>query len=463
MTVKVARISQLILTNQENIEEYIKLLEIVMISKKILARAEYTFLGASALGTVIAATTGQIAYATSPLICSLFFNVVNRNKLAQQTSHNVSHQITQVENKLSESSRYLKEQIKYLESTSDTKDNSDDIRQKERQHFIQLKQQIDTLENNYIRLNNNNNSDAKNTAIAIYEEKLNTINQQVNLIQKSINRSVERPELEQKLANFYQAVAKQLNDSLTRIDNLVNHEYLEQRINISTEQITTQVYESLEKQIENFNLIIKDNRPQYQLVYDREGSRDVLLKALREAKQRIILVCPWITCYGASNEIIDLCEEFLERGGRLDIGWGHLSDTSFNEHRPMSEEDFLREVRDKKDANFWYEQILNEFKQLEKKYKSQINLKLLGTHEKFLVCDRSFSMIGSHNFLTSNCLSSERELGLRTNDKNIIEDLIDRFENAPSLDNSESLNHQKATPENPVRRIDRPILKTQSH
>jgi hypothetical protein len=43
-------------------------------------------------------------------------------------------------------------------------------------------------------------------------------------------------------------------------------------------------------------------------------------------------------------------------------------------------------------------------------------------------------MIGSHNFLTSNCHSTEREIGLKTNDKNIIEDLIRRFETAPSLD-----------------------------
>ena len=42
-------------------------------------------------------------------------------------------------------------------------------------------------------------------------------------------------------------------------------------------------------------------------------------------------------------------------------------------------------------------------------------------------------MIGSHNFLTSNCHSDERELGIRINDKNIIEELIDRLENGKSL------------------------------
>ncbi len=51
-----------------------------MISKKILTGAEYISLGLSALGTIVAATTGQIAFATSPLIFSLFLNVVNRQE-----------------------------------------------------------------------------------------------------------------------------------------------------------------------------------------------------------------------------------------------------------------------------------------------------------------------------------------------------------------------------------------------
>ena len=42
-------------------------------------------------------------------------------------------------------------------------------------------------------------------------------------------------------------------------------------------------------------------------------------------------------------------------------------------------------------------------------------------------------MIGSHNFLTSSSQSLEREIGLLTNDKNIIGDLINRFEDGISL------------------------------
>jgi phosphatidylserine/phosphatidylglycerophosphate/cardiolipin synthase-like enzyme len=216
-----------------------------------------------------------------------------------------------------------------------------------------------------------------------------------------------------------------------------------------------QIDVNLEKQIQTFNQLIKETRPayEYKLVFNRDGSRKVLLEALETAKERLILVCPWMTYRGADGEVMQLCRKFLHKKGILEIGWGHLSDTSLEKHEPMTEEDFLREVAAPKqygnrvtpgkNADFWYKQKLNEFKQLQQEYPNQINLKLLGTHEKFLVCDDTFAMLGSHNFLTSGDSSTERELGLKTEDKNIIKKLIERFECAPNLDNSSNINHKE--------------------
>lgn len=81
-----------------------------------------------------------------------------------------------------------------------------------------------------------------------------------------------------------------------------------------------------------------------------------------------------------------------------------------------------------------YYSALPKLEAFEQKYPKQFKLKLLGTHKKFLVCDREWAMIGSHNFLTSGAFSSERELGLKTNDLRIIADLIERFESAENLD-----------------------------
>lgn len=338
-----------------------------MTGNKILTGTEYISLGLSVLGTVLASATGQIAYATSPLILSLFLNVAGRNNSIKRSSHNVNHQITSVENNLLESDRNYRRSIQKVNDILNEKANNNEI----------IVQEIKTIQNDLIQLKNSNRANEKYQNIAFIEEKLNLIGQQFN--------------------------------------------------------------DSFKQQIDDFNKIIKDTRPNYQLIYDRQESRDVLIKALENAQKRIILVCPWITEWGANHElkngskgiVIELCEDFLDRGGQLDIGWGHLKDINQKEHISISRDKFIKIASNNK-KDWAYNQI-KKFMELEKKYQ-KCNLKLLGTHEKFLVCDRSFAMIGSHNFLTSNCYSSERELGLKTDDKNIIEDFINRFETAPSLD-----------------------------
>ena len=87
----------------------------------------------------------------------------------------------------------------------------------------------------------------------------------------------------------------------------------------------------------------------------------------------------------------------LNRNCRIDIGWGHLSDRS-------------------RLGKGWRYDALKDLRQLERDYPNQFRLKLLGNHEKFLVCDRTFAMLGSHNMLTSSVQSAEQELGIRTTD-----------------------------------------------
>ncbi|WP_110988638.1 phospholipase D-like domain-containing protein [Acaryochloris thomasi] len=68
-------------------------------------------------------------------------------------------------------------------------------------------------------------------------------------------------------------------------------------------------------------------------------------------------------------------------------------------------------------------------------------MKPIGTHEKILVCDgrrpvgdhRTFATIGTHNFLTSDDGSQEREVSLRTTDQNMIYQLLQNYEGAPAI------------------------------
>lgn len=230
-------------------------------------------------------------------------------------------------------------------------------------------------------------------------------------------------------------VKSEIKNLETLVVQYVKSEDLEKDLARLSEQFTGQIDVNIEKQIQTFNQLIQETRPdyKYELVLNRNGSRKVLIDALQTAKKRLIFVCPWMTYRSVDYKIIELCKNFLDKRGILEIGWGHLSDTSLDKHEPMTEDDFLARVSQKKNADFWYKNKLDEFKKIQQEYPNQLNLKLLGTHEKFLVCDRAFAMVGSHNFLTSGNSSSERELGLRTTDPSIIKQLIAHFEQAKDL------------------------------
>jgi|GEM_PF-3264315 len=160
---------------------------------------------------------------------------------------------------------------------------------------------------------------------------------------------------------------------------------------------------------------------QYNLVLDRDESREILLDALDKAQERLILVCPWVNDRAIDSVVIGKIKSCLNRQIRVEIGYGNLGDIKNG----------TIVIADKED---WKYSALPALKRLQTEYSSKCKLKLLGTHEKFLVCDDKFAMLGSHNFLTSGNSSSERELGVFTNDADLISKLINRFDTARNLD-----------------------------
>ena len=141
---------------------------------------------------------------------------------------------------------------------------------------------------------------------------------------------------------------------------------------------------------------------------NRNQSRDVLLEALETAQERLIIVCPWLTRSAINDEVIRKFRAILNRNCQIDIGWGHLSDTGLSQPVQLCRQQLLCAVSRKNQG--WKYNALSELKQLEQEYRGQFRLKLLGTHEKYLVCDRSFAMLGSHNFLTSGTSSRRSRL-----------------------------------------------------
>ncbi len=221
---------------------------------------------------------------------------------------------------------------------------------------------------------NKNNSQKQKPKLTLQNQRLRELQQQLDKLSESHGSLLEQNQrIEQKL------------DDLKSL--------LENRPDI----ITTQVDEPSDKQYED------------RLVFNRRESRKVLSDALEKVQERLILVCPWLTSW-ATAVVIEKCEELIKRRVRIDIGWGKLEDLA----------------RDQIDT-FWYG-ALPKLRELQNEHPGYLNLKKLGTHEKFLVCDNNFAMLGSHNFLTSKESSPEFEVGILIEDTNTIQKLINRFD-----------------------------------
>jgi uncharacterized protein YjbI with pentapeptide repeats len=189
--------------------------------------------------------------------------------------------------------------------------------------------------------------------------------------------------------------------------------------------------------IESIKLSLK-NFPyphKLELINGRKQSRKILIKALDEAKERLIMVNPWLTEHAIDNEILQKVKTLIKLGCQIYIGWGHLNDTGTNKLKPINRKSLISKTNKK--GEYWKYKMLPELEKLEEEYPNQFQLKLLGTHAKYLICDHSFGMMGSHNFLTSGDNSDEGEAGIMFDDPKTIVALIQDFDDAPNLDSIE--------------------------
>jgi phosphatidylserine/phosphatidylglycerophosphate/cardiolipin synthase-like enzyme len=243
---------------------------------------------------------------------------------------------------------------------------------------------------------------------------------QINVLQQSLVTTTLKPADNQQISDIYSRI-----DTLDySIGDLKDHNFtLKNRLeDYQKYNLLVQTALSSEQNTHELVREIADHSPkyEYELVLDREHSRQALLEALASVENRLILVCPWLCHYGFDQEIYRKLETLLAKGVEIEIGYGKLSD-----------------IEQGKLTGFLYDR-LKQATSLAAKYPN-FKLKLIGTHEKYLVCDRSFAMLGSHNFLTSG-IGAEREIGLRTTDPNLIKRLIERYEQAPDRELSHTLN-----------------------
>lgn len=267
-----------------------------------------------------------------------------------------------------------------------------------------------------------------------------TVSDLVNRLESDLDRtnvSEKVQELEQALSILETNLSTKLSGCVAQLDD--NFHQLQLQTNqlaaeqassqVATSQIETLIDNSIGRQMEEISQLLQDVSPcDYELVFDRPTIYDCLVAAIENSNKRLIIVCPWLN-REAMSDLLDKLSAFLERNGQLQIGWGHLADINNGEFPLRIHSSWQVGELSKRRQSY---DALNDLEILREKYPHQVEYKVLGTHENFLVSDNNLALISSHHFLSSDRLVPEREVGLKTSSLKIIQGLIDRF-NDPLL------------------------------
>lgn len=271
-------------------------------------------------------------------------------------------------------------------------------------------------------------------------EDLEQLQQQINHVQQGTQTlNYGQKKLQEQIQHLPQALAlsalqQQMQGLTTRVSGV------ESEISNLQAEIKTTVRSSLaeiQQQLPaspltaNSDLVFSLNRSQSAQVGQSglgSGSGAFLAELLQQAQSQLMVVWPWPTPDHLNDAVIEKFRNFLDRGGTLRLGLGHLGCLSQDRLTGyISPRLASGRVPD------WLYGVLRQLTQLKRDYPGQLKFKVLGTDEDFLVCDRSLAILGVPNLSITNTVFPQLELGLRTTDTQVIESLFDRFEN-PELE-----------------------------
>jgi hypothetical protein len=170
----------------------------------------------------------------------------------------------------------------------------------------------------------------------------------------------------------------------------------------------TKRIQELEKQLETLINQYSSTR----LITASEHSTKLQL-ALRSAKEFVLIVSPWIRRSAVDEAEIELIKNAVQRGVWIIIGYGMpLRDGE-------TKEDYLQK---------W---VASRFTSIQAAPGgNRLFYAWLGTHEKILVCDKTFSVISSLNWLSyRGDKGFRREIGTYTEDPRVVNQAIEHFLN----------------------------------
>ncbi|NRT78228.1 hypothetical protein [Clostridium beijerinckii] len=198
----------------------------------------------------------------------------------------------------------------------------------------------------------------------------------------------------------------QLQTQLTAVKELSEEDELE-----SDKESATQQIRFLEQKIEE----MENERKSADRILNTYDHRPLLIKALKEAMDIIVIISPWIKSSGLNGEILYLIEQAVKRKTRVVIGYG---------------------ISEKEDSDRGIIEKLNKVKS--KKFGGSLELIALNnTHEKVLIMDNKFMVITSFNWLSFKGdpkRGFRQETGYYTESKECISDMKKNLSQQQRLD-----------------------------
>ncbi len=217
--------------------------------------------------------------------------------------------------------------------------------------------------------------------------------------------------------------------------------------NAKDHRATYQLLKQVQTMIDKYNLPpqkfleqlgLLQTQPETEIVFEKTGGRFHLFKALEEAKERVVIKCPWASDRAIDNDLMLRLNYALDQGVQIDLGWGYQYDIGTvikqDRHGNLT---FAAEVQYRYSA-------MSKLFQLQKRYSDRLHLKLTGGHSKYFVCDRQFAYVGSHNILSATIPNLKiaypdlqgDETGTIHRNLEMIQKLINRYDQAIDLTDS---------------------------
>ena len=157
----------------------------------------------------------------------------------------------------------------------------------------------------------------------------------------------------------------------TQLTEIIDHS---QEEDDEQKESSTDKIRFLEKKIRE----MENERKGADRVLSTYDHRPLLIDALENAQNIVVIISPWIKSGGLNNQILNLIEKAAQRKTRVVIGYG---------------------ISEKEDSDKW---IINRLYEIKKKWYGQyLELVCLSnTHEKVLIKDNEFMVITSFNWLS---------------------------------------------------------------